>query len=60
MIVPEPKGEDLFWVNGCLGAQDPPPPPGNPPRPLSRAPSLCPATVPPTASAKLNGICNGQ
>ena len=32
---------------------------GNPPPP-SRAPSLCPATVPLTPSASLNGICNRQ
>ena len=42
----------------------PPPPPGCIGRgggtPPSRAPSLCPATVPPTASASLNGICNRQ
>ena len=29
-----------------------------PPPPSSRAPSLCPATVPLTASAGFNGICN--
>ena len=31
-----------------------------PPSPLSRAPSLCPATVPLTLSASFNGICNRQ
>ena len=31
-----------------------------PPPPSSRAPSLCPATVPLTPSASLNGICNRQ
>ena len=30
------------------------------PRPASRAPSLCPATVSLTASASFNGICNRQ
>ena len=55
---------------GAAGA-DPPPPssPGmhrkggevlQPPPPPFRAPSLCPATVPLTASARLNGICNRQ
>ena len=33
---------------------------GVPPPPPSRAPSLCPATVPLTPSASLNGICNRQ
>ena len=33
---------------------------GNPPPPNSRAPSLCPATISLTASARLNGICNRQ
>ena len=33
-------------------------PSGYPPRPPSRAPSLCPATVSLTPSASLNGICN--
>ena len=33
--------------------EGPPPPPAGPP-------SLCPATVPPTASAGFNGICNRQ
>ena len=28
--------------------------------PLSRAPSLCPATVPLTPDAGFNGICNRQ
>ena len=43
-----------------------PPPPGmhwkrgRHPPPASRAPSLCPATVPLTASASLNGSCNRQ
>ena len=32
----------------------------NPPPPASRAPSLCPATVPLTPSAGFNGICNRQ
>ena len=32
---------------------------GTPPPP-STAPSLCPATVPLTPSASLNGICNRQ
>ena len=31
-----------------------------PPPPLSRASSLCPPTVPLTASASLNGTCNRQ
>ena len=30
------------------------------PPPASRAPSLCPATVPLAASAGFNGICNRQ
>ena len=38
---------------GCMGRGGRSPPP-------SRAPSLCPATVPLTASASLNGICNRQ
>ena len=33
---------------------------GAPPPPPSRAPSLCPATVPLTASASFNGIRNRQ
>ena len=33
---------------------------GSPPPPLSRAPSLCPATVSVTASASFNVICNRQ
>ena len=33
---------------------------GVPPPPSSRAPSLCPAAVPLTLSASLNGICNRQ
>ena len=33
---------------------------GTPPLPPSRAHSLCPATVPLTPSAGLNGICNRQ
>ena len=38
-------------AQGCIGR--PPPPP-------SRAPSLCPATVPLTARAGFHGICNRQ
>ena len=33
---------------------------GSPPPPSSRAPSPCPASVPLTATASLNGICNRQ
>ena len=33
---------------------------GSPPPPTSRAPSLCPATVPLTPSASFNGICHRQ
>ena len=33
---------------------------GRYPPPPSRAPSLCPATVPLTPSAGFNGICNRQ
>ena len=44
--------------------QCPPPPSGGrrnrPPPPPSRAPSLCPATVPLTASAGFNATCNRQ
>ena len=36
---------------GCIGRGEAPPSP-------SRAPSLCPATVPLTPSASFNGICN--
>ena len=46
------------------GGGDPPPPPkgciGRGGGGFSGAPSLCPATVPRTASARLNGICNRQ
>ena len=40
-----------FRGAGIIGRGEPPPSP-------SRAPSLCPATVPLTASASLNGFCN--
>ena len=40
----------------CIRKGGAPPPPSPP----SRAPSLCPATVPLTPSASLNGICNQQ
>ena len=43
-------GAGMHWKGGRYA---PPPPP-------SRAPSLCPATVPLTPSASLNGICNRQ
>ena len=36
---------------GCIGR-------GGAPPPLSRAPSLCPATVSLNATARLNGVCN--
>ena len=36
---------------GCIGRSPPLP---------STAPSLCPATVPLTPSASLNGVCNRQ
>ena len=49
-LCPPPPSPGMHWKRG-----EPPPPP-----PLSRAPSLCPATVPLTASASLNGICNRQ
>ena len=39
--------------SGCCSFTEVPPPP-------SRTPSLCPATVPLTASAGFNGICNRQ
>ena len=39
---------------GCIGRNRLPPPPP------SRVPSLCPAAVPLTPSARLNGICNRQ
>ena len=42
------RGTGMHWKRGRL---PPPPPP-------SRAPGLCPATVPLTASASLNGVCN--
>ena len=44
-MAPIPPHATLHWNGG----RRPPPPP-------SRAPSLCPATLPPTASASLNGI----
>ena len=47
----QPSGRD------ALEGREVPPPPPPPP---SRAPSLCPATVPLTASASFNGICNRQ
>ena len=39
----------LHWTRG-----------GGTPPPRSRAPSLCPATVPLTPSASLTGVCNRQ
>ena len=48
-LLQRPKGRDALE-----GGQVRPPPP------LSRAPSLCPATVPVTASASFNGIQNRQ
>ena len=47
--VPPPPLCDI--PSGCCSFTPPPP---------SRAPSLCPATVPLTPSAGLNGICNRQ
>ena len=50
-----------MWGHGAAvrdaleGGGEPPAPP-----PPSRAPSLCPATVPLTPNASLNGICNRQ
>ena len=44
----------LGWRGGGTPPLEPAPPP------LSRAPSLCPATVSLTPSAGLNGICNRQ
>ena len=44
---------DLGRVQGCIGRS---PPPLHP----SSGPSLCPATVPLTPSASLNGICKRQ
>ena len=41
-------------LQGCIGKG------GCPPPPRSRAPSLCPATVPLTPSAGFNGFCNRQ
>ena len=41
-------------AQGCIGIGEVPPPPP------SRALGLCPATVPLTASAGLNGSCNRQ
>ena len=47
--------EGLRVSQGCIGRWG-----GAPPPPPSRAPCLCPASVPLTASASLNGICNRQ
>ena len=69
------KGRAANWpirAAGCRreqhtkGDMPTPPPPrdalegGEVPPPPFRAPSLCPATVPLTASASFNGICNRQ
>ena len=55
---PKQRNEGSYGGGGgrdALGGGGVPPPP-----PPSRAPSMCPATVPLTPSASLNGICNRQ
>ena len=48
-VAPPPPPPGMHWKGG-----------GVPTFPPSRAPSLCPATVSLTPSARLNGICNRQ
>ena len=53
VVARQPKGYGTRCQR-CIGRG------GGTPPPPSRAPSLCPAAVPPTASAGFNGICNRQ
>ena len=56
-----PKRGEGWWIMDCSRCWGLPAmlwKGGRPPPPPSRAPSLCPATVPLTPSAGFNGICN--
>ena len=51
---PSPSGITQTRTQGCIGRG------GGTSPPPSRRPILCPATVPPTATASFNGVCNRQ